>query len=147
MNLTNLPQTLENNTPHILCRFEWCLWKALYSSELYRPNMKYSDYITKHPIHTEVIYAGSCSIKYSHEDSFIVYRGLKADSHILSNGQYIQFSRKLVRTPYYSGENFSWGDKKIWWHSQKSGYESPGNAKDWVVISQNHHITLINSLL
>jgi hypothetical protein len=74
-----------------------------------------------------------------------------AGEHKLGNGQYIVHAKKLINNEdVYSGKEFSWGDAKIFIVSQEnedSIHNKPGNAKNWVEYSQNHHITLIESLL
>lgn len=134
------------NAIHLLNRFEWDLWLQLL---LLGIPIKYSDYGTKHPISSPAGFLGSCSIKYSNEKQYVIYRGEVSNNHPLGNGQYIQFSKQLVPSAYYSGVSFSWGDAKITAMAAQTVHppHKPGNAKTWVEISQNHHITLLESLL
>lgn len=134
------------NALHLLNRFEWDLWLQLLQLDV---PIKYSDYGTKHPISSPAGFLGSCSIKYSNAKQFVIYRGEVSNNHPLGNGQYIQFSKQLVASVYYSGIGFSWGDGKIDTMAAQAVQppHRPGNAKTWVEISQNHHITLLESLL
>lgn len=135
------------NNVHLLQRYEWSIWNMIQNNSPLQ--VKYSDYGTKHPIYAEANFLGSCSIKYSTTLNFVIYRGEVPQNNPLGNGQYINFSKQLVVSQYYSGMNFSWGDAKIHLMSTQNinPPHNPGNAKTWVEISQNHHITLLESLL
>ncbi|WP_414649380.1 beta family protein, partial [Chitinophaga sp.] len=53
-------------------------------------------------------------------------------------------------SPDYSGLTFSWGDDRIDFYARQvltDPNRKTGNARSWVEISQNHHITLLHSLL
>lgn len=132
-----------------LRRYEWDIWQSVLENINYN-NIKYADYGTKHPIYSEANFQGSCSIKYTVEKEYVIFRGEKSDNHALGNGQYINFANDLINSHDYSGIEFSWGDKSIDFHARQDVNHSnrkPGNAGTWVGISQNHHITLLHSLL
>ena len=133
-----------------LPRYEWQLWSTLQSQQGLSGKIKYSDYGTKHPIYTEANFQGSCSIKYTVIDEYVIYRGEKSSNHIDGNGQYITFASQLVASPDYSGAVFSWGDERIDFFASQvltDPNRKTGNAGSWVEISQNHHITLLASIL
>lgn len=147
-NLAAFRVTGPRDNPNVISRYEWEIWEAIKRCNSFSQNIKYSDFGTKYPYYSEAPYAGTCSIKYSIRDSFVIYRGELSKNHPLGNGQYIEFSRRLVEERYFSGEDFSWGDNQIYLYSERdSATDKPGNAQRWVEISQNHHITLIHSLL
>lgn len=132
-----------------LPRYEWYIWN-LVVEKLKLENIKYSDYAIKYPYYTEANFPGSCSIKYSVELEYVIYRGEIASNHRDGNGQYITFSERLVNSNDYLGEDFSWGDQKINFYAQQNladPKKKTGNATSWVEISQNHHITLITNIL
>ncbi|MBS1530116.1 MAG: beta family protein [Bacteroidetes bacterium] len=141
------------NVVHRLRRYEWDIWNVINNNAALAGVTKYSDYGNKNPVYGgEVQFSGSCSIKYTAQSDFVIYRGIKAEDHIEGNGQYIIFASRLILTPEYSGTNFSWGDAQINRIANEplssSGLRSrPGSATTWVEITQNHHITLLHSLL
>lgn len=130
-------------------RHEWILWNYLIDLDLPCP-IKYGDFGTKNSVYKDVGFLGSCSIKYSLEKDYLINKGMLAKNHQLGNGQYVELARELVNSPDYLGPDFSWGDARINHYAnldEKSVKLEPGNATVWVGICQNHHITLINSLL
>ena len=72
-------------------------------------------------------------------------------NHIKGNGQFIDHAKALLNSLFYSGNVFSWGDGRIYEIANQDHLEEnkrkSGNLRTWVEISQNHHITLIDSLL
>lgn len=149
----SFPTDLSNlaaNRVHLLQRYEWDMWQSASLGLSNRPNVKYGDYGTKYPFHSEANFQGTCSIKYTTQSHFVIYRGELSRNHPNGNGQYIIFSNQLVTSQYYSGATFSWGDDRIQTIANQnitSQRTSPGNAGTWVQISQNHHLTLLDSLL
>ena len=142
-NLSGIPSS---ESEHKIPRYEWDAWNALIEvPELKR--IKYSDYGTKAAIYSDVNFPGSVSLKYSSIDNYIIYRGELTSNHPDGHRQFINHSKNLVRIPEYSGSDFSWADGKYYELSLKDIDESPGNSTNWVQYSQNHHITLIHSIL
>lgn len=133
-----------------LPRYEWLIWLTLQSQTKIGGTIKYSDYGTKHPVYSEVNFQGSCSIKYSTINDYMIYRGEISKNHIDGNGQYIRFASQLIISPAYSGSTFSFGDQQINYYAGQivsNPNRKTGNAGSWVEISQNHHITLLASIL
>jgi hypothetical protein len=138
------------NTVHRLPRYEWSIWQIIITHPNLGGLVKYSDYGNKNPVYGgEGGYAGSCSIKYTAEKQFVVYRGILSRDHANGNDQYIIFASRLIHAPEYPGAGFSWGDLKIDTIARESltPPNRPGSATTWVEITQNHHITLLESLL
>lgn len=140
----NLNGFVPNNVYHI-DRYEWQVWNLIQSEENIREFIKYSDYGTKNPIYSETNFLGTSSIKYTTENHFVIYRGELPQNNPLGMGQYIEKGSQLIQTSDYSGNEFSWGDKRIYDIVQENN--RPGNPRTWVEISQNHHITLLHNLL
>ena len=147
--LDNLGSLTPAGKVYRLPRYEWQLWNKLQAQQNINGTIKYSDYGTKHPIYAEANFQGSCSIKYTVIDEYVIYRGEKSGNHIDGNGQYLNFATQLVASRDYSGIGFSWGDERINFLASKllNPKRKPGNAGNWVEISQNHHITLLTSIL
>lgn len=133
-------------------RYEYDVWQAAIASPKFNRNTKYGDYGIKSPVYSEAPYAGTCSIKYTTDRHYIIYRGELSKPHPLGNDQYIAFAKLLVASPEYYGQTFSWGDEDIYNKSlltvggSGKGHH-PGSAGTWVKISQNHHIAVLNSIL
>lgn len=148
--LDNLGSLTPAGRIYRLPRYEWQLWSTLQAQPDIRGTIKYSDYGTKHPIYTEAGFQGSCSIKYTIINEYVIYRGEISSNHPDGNGQYITFANKLIGSSDYSGPTFSWGDERIDFFASQvltDPNRKTGNAGSWVEISQNHHITLLTSIL
>jgi hypothetical protein len=129
---------------HRLNRYEWTIWNHLQAQPLAR-EIKYGDYGTKYPDYIPAAFEGTCSIKYTTTNEYVIYRGKKGSEHSQGGGQYHASAAALIATADYSGSGFSWGDQEI--HDIANRNSRPGNAGIWVQISQNHHLTLLHSLL
>ncbi|MES2486015.1 MAG: hypothetical protein V4581_08745 [Bacteroidota bacterium] len=147
--LNNLSSLSPAGRLYRLPRYEWNIWLQI-QNNIQSINIKYSDYGTKHPIFSQAPFAGTCSIKYSGENEYIIYRGELSANHPEGNGQYIIFADKLINTNDFPGKDYSWGDLQIFEYANenlKNPKRKTGNAESWVTISQNHHITLMENLL
>jgi len=146
--------------PHLLKRHEWVIWQDIKKANACGGRVRYSDYGIKHPAYEEIGFPGTASIKYSSENNFVIYKGKKSGETKLGNAQYIMHAKELVTSEYYTNEHFCWGDENIMEYSKKSPEPTPakkpegkpkrpesGAAKEWIAFGQNHHLTLMNSLL
>ncbi|MFD2968545.1 beta family protein [Sphingobacterium bambusae] len=149
----SFPENLTNFLPspnfYLIERYEWTFWKNLKSTSEYSHLISYSDYGTKNPVYVDANFAGTCSVKYTLEESYLIYRGEKSNNHPNGHGQFIDFANSLILSPEYSGETFSWGDGRVMEIAREKGKKDPkpGSLESWVQISQNHHISLIHHLL
>lgn len=145
---SSFPSGLSNfesrDEPHKIVRYEWALFHNLKAAI---NDIKYGDYGTKAAFFKEVSYQGSVSLKYSTPKEFLIFRGQRTTDHHLGHGQFIVHAGNLVQHDGYSGNDFSWGDIKYHEISNKDQNGKPGNSTNWVQFSQNHHITLMNSIL
>jgi hypothetical protein len=148
--LENLSTLTSVGRLYRLQRYEWDIWQTLIAHSGFAGIVKYGDYGTKYPFYAEANFQGSCSIKYTLPAAFLVYRGEISGNNSQGNGQYIIFADRLVRNADYSGAAFSWGDTQIDFYARQvlgNPKRKTGNATNWVEISQNHHITLLHSIL
>lgn len=80
-------------------------------------------------------------IRYTIDKNYYVARG-----HPLSQPpkgeQMWQLAKNIIESPYYRGNEFSWGDERILHCAQK---EFKGNAQQWIEIDTNHHIEAVVS--
>lgn len=145
----NLGDFKPTNNPNLITRYEWKTWKSIITDTELK-DIKYGDFGTKFHHNEEVTFGGTISVKYSIESDYVIYRGKLTTEHVLGHKQYISHAINLVKSKYYLGKDFSWGDKRIMEMSMQdiaSDKCKPGSPTVWVQISQNHHIELINSLL
>lgn len=148
--LENLTSLTPPGRLYKLQRYEWDIWNSILAQSEIANNIRYSDYGTKYPYYTEANFQGSCSIKYTTETEYAIYRGELSGNHQHGNGQYITFANRLLNSNDYSGETFCWGDERVEFYARQDlndPKKKTGNAGKWVEISQNHHMTLIHSLL
>jgi hypothetical protein len=148
--LENLSTLTHPGRLYRIQRYEWNIWQTLIAQPGFAGIVKYGDYGTKYPFYVEANFQGSCSIKYTLPAEFIIYRGEISGNHPQGNGQYIIFADRLVRSADYSGTAFSWGDAQIDFYARQlltNPRRRTGNATSWVEISQNHHISLLHSIL
>lgn len=132
-----------------IMRYEWESWKLINSSE----NLglvKYSDYGIKSAVYVDVSFAGTISLKYSCKNEYMVFRGALTTEHRLGHRQYIRHCQDLIENKDYSGRDFCWGDLRFY-EIGTQDYEDikskTGNTTNWVQFSQNHHISLMYSIL
>lgn len=145
----NLGEFKSRKQPYVIDRNEWKIWKSLISDKELTA-VKYGDFGTKYPFYVDANFAGTISVKYTTEYSFVVYKGELTNEHKDGHGQYITHAAELIKSEYYSGEDFSWGDmriKEVAEQDIKSDKRKTGSSTTWVQISQNHHIALLYSLL
>jgi len=119
-------------------RIEWSMWKRV-KRELKGFPLIYADYGNVHPIYDPITtqFEGSCTIKYTSDSEFLIFRGIKASRHKEGGKQYHQKSKELIHHASYDGRDFSWGDEYI---HRCANYEiSSGNAGTWVKYTLNHH--------
>lgn len=150
----SFPENLSNfepaSTAYRITRHEWNLWQYLNTTG-FGGQILYGDFGTKYPIYQDVdSYAASISVKYTSPTHFVIYRGQRTDLHADGHGQYITHASRLIRTADYPGNTFSWGDEQIHekaHQNMNNVKRKTGNPATWVQYSQNHHITLLHSLL
>ncbi|MBO0953224.1 beta family protein [Fibrella forsythiae] len=135
----------DTKTP--ITRVEWTLWKNVKNFEIGSSRLIYADYGNAHPNYDleAVKHQGTCSIKYTTENHFVIFRGQRAQDHALAMGQYRVKAAELLQEPYYSGQSFSWGDQFI--TDCAEGREGPGTPAIWVRVTQNHHFVKTLELL
>lgn len=150
---SSFPEDLSRFVPphrvYRIQRYEWDIWQTLIANPTLA-GIRYGDFGTKYPFYSEAPFAGTISVKYTVPTEFVIYRGELTENHVDGHGQYITHASRLIASRDYSGTGFSWGDSQI----QIIGTQvmtdpkrKTGNPGTWVQISQNHHITLLHSLL
>ena len=127
-------------------RADWYFWKK-YSPSLnnkYNINLVFSDYTVNIPENIEFIIGMSpvFKIRYTTNDHFIILKGETIKKGGLEKEKISYLCQKLINSPLFEGEDFSWGDKFIFNGTQQN-LDSYGNLATWVKVATNHHITLV----
>jgi hypothetical protein len=137
---------IEAGTIKSLPRVEWSVWKDI-ESKYQLANLAYSDYGIKHPLvdPASTPFEGTCSIKYTTENHYVIFRGIRGSDHPEGGAQYHEKCKQVIAHPLYDGNIFSWADKEI--DECANRINKPGNAESWVKIGHNHHFAKILSLL
>jgi|WetSurMetagenome_2_1015567.scaffolds.fasta_scaffold00004_3 hypothetical protein len=127
-------------------RIEDSLWNVL-KHDLVDTNIIYGDYGSIHPLYNPLskAYEASCSIKYTSDTEFYIFRGMRASKVKEGSEQYHRKSKELISCPVYDGKDFSWGDEQIYKCANRE--ITSGNAGTWVKYTLNHHLMKILDLL
>lgn len=98
----------------------------------------FGDYTIGVPTYSDVAFAPIPNIRYASGSDWIVHRAKerKAPSH-----QYRGLAQDIVSAPYYSGPNFSPGDKRI--SEVANGASGPGNATTHLQAGISRHIHVV----
>jgi hypothetical protein len=124
-------------------RREMIAWQAIRKAF---PNYKFvfGDYGVVNPNIPDDMIAPDANgkIRYTIKDHYFVVRG-----HSRRRGnkgeQMRDLSRIVVNSPYFMGQNFSWGDQKIAHCSLSIG--GVGNPTNWVSYDTSHHVHAVLS--
>jgi len=139
---TSFPETMAvvKRGIDVIQRYEWQLYKELV--DVLRMKKKriptFGDYTINHPTIILVdmrIVKPSASIRYTVSDKWVIVKGT---NYREDPEQYIELSKRLVKTKYYCGKDFSFGDDYIFKCAVKQ--VSYGNLTTWRKVGTNHHI-------
>lgn len=123
-------------------RLEWSAWlrqhRAIPSVD---PPIGFGDYTTQCAHYTPAPeMRGSVSLRYTMDDTFLIFRGRQANSGSgLGNNQIHGHCILLIGSADYAGAAFSSGDQSI--HCWADPTRGPGNPEQWRIASLVHHIT------
>jgi len=134
------------NTISRITRIEESLWRAV-RHDIGKAPLVYGDYGNIHPIYNPEAKAfpGSCTLKYTSDQDFYIFRGVKANKVEEGFEQYHTKSKELIRSAIYDGRDFSWGDEQIY---KCAKHEiTSGNAGSWVKYTLNHHFLKVIKML
>lgn len=133
----SLPRAIQS--VHKLPRSEWLVWSTLKSNKMVERMPIFGDYTIVHPEFPELDFRYveiAPKIKYTAEAEWIFIRWDKGDW-----AAFHDVCRLLVGQSEFSGEEFSWGDRRIYECSTQA-YDT-GNPGQWVTIGINHHLTFV----
>ena len=133
----NLAVKNQNDTGLVL-RKEMMTWRTLLSENI---NIIFSDYGVRSPNSGDECTSrlGNGKIRYTIDNEYFIVRGYPLN-HGLKGIQHHTLAQTVINSKYFSGENFSWGDRRILECSK--GIFS-GRPQDWIAIDTNHHIEAV----
>ncbi len=126
-------------------RYEFLLWKAIKSSKISGASkLGYGDYTIRD---IELPYSGFIThqiptLRYTLDSEFYINRGDSNRKHPRGMNQFNDECRDLVRSGFFRGPDFSYGDQQIFEKGTVEG-SSPGNSSIWAQIGVNQHIEFV----
>lgn len=145
----SFPKTLQVDKDELilLARSETKFFNAICTS-FPNTNFIYSDYCVNHWDFFEYIIGMSVSfnIRYTVDDYYLIFKGKTAKKEGFNIVNVKAACKKLVKSSYYSGKDFSEGDAMIYSISDGT-IKKGGNPTTWRMIGTNHHIEFIINLL
>jgi hypothetical protein len=123
-------------------RSEWTLWCSVAGDRRIARTPIFGDYAIAHPQPPEVdprVMRPSASIRYTTDDAWLILKGKNLKIH--GYQQFHDVSKSLLKSPAYSGPQFSWGDRYI--SDCAKGRVSCGNLTTWRRVGTSHHIAYV----
>jgi len=118
-------------------RFDWLFWRKIHSQESLN-RICFGDFTTTPYKLVDIHYRGAPKIKYTLDDKWFVLKGHRPRS---ADTQRRTQSGIILSQPFYRGENYSFGDLRI--YQCANGIWGPGNSTNWVTNDINQHITFV----
>lgn len=139
--------SIKADTIYEAVRYEQILFNFI--NERVVNSLVFSDYGNQHPISEgdNKKFPPSCSIKYTSDNTYVIFRGQQARNVERGSHQYFDKAQLLIEHGCYDGQAFSWGDNQIYLKANANPQKNPGNGKTWVAITLNRHITKIHSIV
>jgi len=132
----------DHDTDGPVLRKEMVVWQTL--RKMF-PNMrlKFGDHGARHPTPEKEIRNKHTNgkIVYTIDLNYFVVRG-HPFSRDGNQAHRKQLAERLVNSIYYEGDDYSWGDKKIF-ECANGVKKFIGNSTQWVAIDTSHHITYV----
>ena len=135
---------LKKNSQYELPRNDWLMWNNYANSTAGRiPS--FGDYTIQHGVFEEregKHFNFSASLRYTANEHWVVMRGegvLNEDG--AGFDQFPAQAQLLSERSEFCGPQFSSGDYYI--HTMGQQFSKPGQPKDWLVATFNHHITFV----
>ncbi|MDM1073637.1 beta family protein [Empedobacter brevis] len=143
LSATSFPENLSEITADTLDNIERTEW--IYFNEikhLFNRNIVFSDYSTFNSETTEIdprFIQMSANVRYTYNDYWLIARGKSVRTHTFS--QYYSLCKKIVERHEYMGNDYSWGDARI--YDCANQISKTGNATTWKQVANNHHIEFV----
>lgn len=129
-------------------RYDILIYKKLiekFKDSKINGKIQYSDYgVTKFTEidFSKIQYGILPKVKYTTDTQYIVKKGQKDRIHNIMTRSYIDICKEIVSSSYYYGQQFSYGDEKIY-EKAHAVSPKPGNPQQWVTYCANHHLTVV----
>jgi len=138
-NLAGVPQGIS-----FLPRNEWLFYKTLIKNlKLNHTRIPYfGDYTINHPEILTIdprFLKPKANIRYTIPDKWLISRGLNVRDYKFE--QFRELCESIVKSKYFYGEEFSFGDDYIYNCAQGKG--TTGNLSTWRQVGTNHHIEMV----
>ncbi len=143
---TSFPESLSSiyaGEANVIHRSERSIWNKMHElSNTIERIPTFGDYCIANPYMVDIdprMMQMSANIRYTVDNGFLILKGRS----IKKSGweQLFTLAENLVKSHYYSGREFSWGDQFIYDCANKN--EGPGNAEIWRRVGTNHHLNYI----
>jgi Beta protein len=128
------------NATGLVLRKEMLVWQMLIS-ENPAWNITFADYCIRNPkaVDDPNVYTNANGkIRYTIDKHYFIARGCKLNKSALGYSQFCLLANTIVDSEHYFGNDFSWGDDRIFKYS--STQNGCGNQQTWISIDTNHHI-------
>jgi hypothetical protein len=129
----------------ILPRYEWDLWRALFTVKLSR-RPSFGDYAVQHsqPPQDDGGPGMRANIRYTVANGTLVARGRGS---VLQEGneQYLWLCKQLTSRQEFAGRNYTWGDSVI--EDCARGVLDPGAQRMWRGAGTSHHLRFVTDEL
>ena len=155
ISLTAFPIKLDIDKSEIvhIDRYDWQVFEKIYNTYSSQANhkIKYSDYgVTKFTDSdidfSRMRYPVLPKVKYTTPTQYIIYKGERDHLRGVEIKSYINIAKEIVKSSFYYGEDFSYGDKEIY-NKATDPKATKGNNCTWVTICANHHLAAVASQL
>ena len=140
---SSFPQTLSDirkDTCGLIDRKEWLAYKKAKQKSAIK-KLVFSDYNINNPNPFDFdpkTMQTSANIRYTYNDKWVIFKGQSTKQGF---AQMYDICDRIVKSEYYFGDSYSWGDKWIKQCSEKE--TTTGNATTWRAVGTNHHIKCV----
>lgn len=126
----------KQDSNEVILRREYVAWKIIRNTI----DIGFGDYgvVSPHSAEIKTPHANG-KIRYTIQDNYFIARG-HSRMHGNKGEQMYDLSEEVIRSGYYLGADFSWGDQRI---KDCSNRLLKGNLKDWVAFDTSHHLQFV----
>lgn len=140
----NIPGTLTSNSRSQFDRIDWLSWLNIHGNTRFA-NLNFGDYTISSPNFIDTPYPGAPKIRYTFDNEWLVYKGIKSRSPQTRNAiQFRHMAGQIVALNNWSNLN-CYGDRRM--QTCANDTEQIGSTTTWVGIGTNRHIAVVMSQL
>lgn len=124
-----------------MLRWDWRFWSKL---KVEFPWVEYGDYGIAHPsLPTGFTRGPLPSLRYTHEDKWIVWRESTRRQHPKPNTSFFDVVKGIKQTGVFKGAGYSWGDAELDLRDGRDPNVGSGNASNWRSWATSHHLQVV----